>query len=72
MHINPNKRSDQRLYDVQKGETWSSYIKPVIFTLGKDILKLLAAGVLFLNCCEEPDDQGSLLQMKQGCSAIDS
>ena len=38
------------------------------FALGKDKIRC------FLNCCEESDDfgsQGSLLQMKQGCSAID-
>ena len=38
------------------------------FALGKDKIRC------FLNHCEESDDfgsQGSLLQMKQGCSAID-
>ena len=41
------------------------------FTLGKD---KITGSRCFLNCCEESDDlgsQGSLLQMKQGCSAID-
>ena len=41
------------------------------FTLGKD---KITGSRCFLNRCEESDDlggQGSLLQMKQGCSAID-
>ena len=41
------------------------------FALGKD---KITGSQCFLNHCEESDDlnsQGSLLQMKQGCSAID-
>ena len=41
------------------------------FTLGK---ANISGSRCFLNRCEESDDlgsQGSLLQMKQGCSAID-
>ena len=41
------------------------------FTLGND---KITGSQCSLNCCEESDDfgsQGSLLQMKQGCSAID-
>ena len=65
--------SNLRHYNVRKGET---YIKPEQetaisnFTLGK---AKITDSRCFLNRCEESDNlgsQGSLLQMKPGCSAI--
>ena len=77
MHTNSNKRSDRCRYDIQKEELGLATLKPEQemtisnFALGKD---KITGSRCFLNRCEEPDDlgsQGSFLQMKQGCSAID-
>jgi len=72
---NPNKRSNRHSYRREKLglATLKSEQEVAIsnFALGND--KIIGSQC-FLNHCEESDNlgsQGSLLQMKQGCRAID-
>ena len=77
MHANPKKRSDDATMMHGREKLGLATLKPEqetaisIFALGKD---KITGSRCFLNRCEETDDlgsQGSLLQMKQGCRAID-
>ena len=75
MHANPNTREaiDAAMTYGREKLTLKPEQETAIsnFVLGKD---KITGSRCFLNHCEESDDlssQGSLLQMKQGCSAID-
>ena len=77
--LTSTREADRRCYYIRKGELGLAMLKPEQemaisdFALGKDKIEITGSQC-FLNCCEESDNlgsQGSLLQMKQGCSAID-
>jgi len=73
------READRRRYHVRKVELGLAMLKPEQetaisdFALGKDKIKITGSQC-FLNCCEESHglgSQGSPLQMKQECRAID-